>query len=201
MHNFTKRLLPYTIFVLSYITLFLFVAITSGNTEFLFYIGTMIIFITVIVFMDKRVNFSPLVLSGLTLWGFLHLAGGLVPIPNDWTLVDSAKPVLYDLKPHDYFPKYDQIIHALGFGVSLIAAHEALQIHLKRTLPLTLAICATLFFIAIGLGALNEMLEFIAVISMANTNVGGYINTGWDLVSNAVGACIGLLILKTRVRN
>lgn len=148
--------------------------------------------------MDLRVNFSRLVLSGLTLWGFLHLAGGLVPIPADWTVIDAARLVLYDLKPHAYFPKYDQIIHALGFGVSLIAAHEALQAHLKTKLPLTVPIIATLFFIAIGLGALNEMIEFIAVISMANTNVGGYYNTGWDLVSNATGAILALLYLNFR---
>ena len=39
-----------------------------------------------------------------------------------------------------------------------------------------------------GLGALNEVVEFVAVLTMPETNVGGYTNTGWDLVSNLAGA-------------
>ncbi len=156
------------------------------------------IIISLVIFMDIRVTFSHLVLAGLTLWGFLHLAGGLVPIPTDWTIIDASRPVLYDLKPHKNFPKYDQIIHALGFGISLMAAYEALQAHLKTKLNLSFPIMVALFLIAIGLGALNEMIEFVAVISMANTNVGGYNNTGWDLVSNAAGAILALLYLNFR---
>ena len=32
------------------------------------------------------------------------------------------------------------------------------------------------------------MIEFTATLLLPNTNVGGYVNTGWDLVSNLVGA-------------
>jgi hypothetical protein len=39
-----------------------------------------------------------------------------------------------------------------------------------------------------GFGALNEVIEFIAVLTIPHTNVGGYINTGWDLVFNLLGA-------------
>jgi len=154
------------------------------------------VIIAVIVFMDKRVQFSHIVLGGLTFWGFIHLAGGLVPAPQSWTILDIENPVLYNVKPHELMPKYDQFVHAFGFGVALIAAHEALSAHLKTTLKLTIPIGFALFFIAMGLGALNELIEFVAVISIANTNVGGYENTGWDLVSNAVGAMIALFYLK-----
>jgi hypothetical protein len=37
-----------------------------------------------------------------------------------------------------------------------------------------------------GVGAANEVVEF-AASQVANTNVGGYVNTGWDLVFNTVG--------------
>jgi hypothetical protein len=43
----------------------------------------------------------------------------------------------------------------------------------------------------VGLGALNELIEFTAALIMAQTNVGGYLNTGWDLVANFVGAAAG----------
>ena len=41
----------------------------------------------------------------------------------------------------------------------------------------------------VGLGALNEVVEFIAT-RIAETNVGGYVNTGMDLVYNTIGATI-----------
>jgi hypothetical protein len=40
----------------------------------------------------------------------------------------------------------------------------------------------------LGFGALNEVVEFAATLLVPETNVGGYVNTGWDMVSNLVGA-------------
>ena len=51
---------------------------------------------------------------------------------------------------------------------------------------------------SIGFGALNEVIEFIATRLFTKTNVGGYENTGWDLVSNAVGAIIAAVIIWLR---
>ena len=45
-----------------------------------------------------------------------------------------------------------------------------------------------------GLGALNEVVEFVAT-RIAETNVGGYVNTGWDLVYNALGASLAAVII------
>jgi hypothetical protein len=54
------------------------------------------------------------------------------------------------------------------------------------------ALCA---LAGMGLGALNEVVEFAAVLTLPDTNVGGYINTGWDLVSNAIGATAGAVLM------
>ncbi|HEY0937565.1 MAG TPA: hypothetical protein VGD91_27975 [Trebonia sp.] len=52
---------------------------------------------------------------------------------------------------------------------------------------------------ALGLGALNEMVEFIATLAHHGAHAGGYWNTGWDLVCNSVGAiAAGLVIGKSR---
>lgn len=201
MYIFQPHLRPYTLIVLAYMAVFVSIAINIQNKEFIFYQITMMIIISLVVYMDKRLQFSALVLGGLTFWGFIHLAGGLVPIPLSWTLSDTTTPVLYDLRLHALSPKYDQIVHAFGFGISLIAAFEALQKHLGKALKLNIPIGVTLFLIAMGLGALNELIEFAAVISIPNTNVGGYENTGWDLVSNAVGAILALVLLAFRVKN
>jgi hypothetical protein len=40
---------------------------------------------------------------------------------------------------------------------------------------------------SLGFGALDEVVKFVAVLLIPNTNVGGYVNTGWDLVSNLFG--------------
>jgi len=50
----------------------------------------------------------------------------------------------------------------------------------------------------LGLGALNEVIEFMAVLLVPATNVGGYVNTGWDLVSNTAGAAIALAAVYLR---
>jgi hypothetical protein len=47
-----------------------------------------------------------------------------------------------------------------------------------------------------GFGALNEVLEFIAVLTIPNTNVGGYENTAWDMVSNLVGSTIVAMLIR-----
>ena len=45
------------------------------------------------------------------------------------------------------------------------------------------------------LGALNEVVEFVAVLLIPNTNVGGYINTSWDLVANLVGCGVAASLI------
>lgn len=48
----------------------------------------------------------------------------------------------------------------------------------------------------LGFGALNEVVEFIVVLTTPNTNVGGYENTGWDLVANPCGATVAALVIR-----
>ena len=199
-HIFSARLRIFTCFVLAYFIGFLIAAISMGNYEFIFYEMAMALIIAAIVFMDRRVEFSRLTLCGLALWGLLHLSGGIVPIPPEYIGGGEENPtaVLYNLKLAAWLPKYDQFVHAMGFGFSAIAAHEALQSHFKCKLPINFQIGSILFFMALGLGCLNEIIEFIAVLSIPNTNVGGYYNTGWDMISNATGALIAILYLRIR---
>ena len=51
---------------------------------------------------------------------------------------------------------------------------------------------------SLGFGALNEIVEFTAVLLVPETNVGGYMNTGWDLVSNFVGIIIAGCVIFFR---
>jgi hypothetical protein len=49
---------------------------------------------------------------------------------------------------------------------------------------------------AMGLGAVNEIIEFIAVVVFPNTNAGGYVNTALDLVFNGAGAIFAMLLVR-----
>ena len=49
-----------------------------------------------------------------------------------------------------------------------------------------------------GLGAMNELIEFAATLLVPETNVGGYVNTGWDLVANFVGAVAAAAVIGWR---
>ena len=91
--------------------------------------------------------------------------------------------------------KYDQLVHAYGFGVTTWVCWQALAVMLmsagaKNVRPtfgmLVLAVAG-----GMGFGALNEVIEFFTTLMVPNTNVGGYINTGWDLVANLIGASVG----------
>ena len=46
-----------------------------------------------------------------------------------------------------------------------------------------------------GFGALNEVIEFVATLTVPETNVGGYVNTGWDLVSNMIGSITAAVLI------
>ncbi|MFG0246447.1 MAG: DUF2238 domain-containing protein [Phycisphaerales bacterium JB052] len=182
-------------FVVLYMLIFSGLALRQGNTEFLMYAVVMVLFIAIVLLLHSAIRFTPLAIWLLAIWGFLHMGGGTVPV--DPALTDAyraatdeaARPtsaVLYSLRIHPDLPKYDQIVHAFGFFSATIACYQALRALLRAPRSLPTAIAAALM--GIGLGAINEVIEFIAVLTMPETNVGGYTNTAWDLVANTIGA-------------
>lgn len=173
-------------FTVLYMLLFGGLAVATGNGEFLFYTAVMVLIAGFVLLLDRQVAFSAPVLWGLSLWGLLHMAGGTLPIPESVT-EPGGLPRLYSLRVVPWFIKYDQFVHAFGFGVATLAAWEALcaaTSHRRGPAPglLIIVIC-----VGMGLGALNEVVEFIATLILPRTNVGDYRNTGWDLVSNLAG--------------
>lgn len=193
-----SRLLPVLVFTIAYVGLFFLAYLKNGNLEFLFYIAILLMAVPILWFVHRRVHLSVGVLWGMSVWGLLHLAGGLVPIPREWP-VHGDSYVLYSLWLVPDRIRYDHFIHAYGFGITTWLCWQGLRSVLEsngsRIEPsmgkLTLCIAA-----GMGFGAFNEVLEFFAVLSLPDTNVGGYINTGWDLVSNLVGCLIAAFIIS-----
>jgi hypothetical protein len=214
-----RSLFPVGLFTAAYMLLAVQAALRSGNREFVFYIAVMVVLIAAVAVIHLRIRLSPGLLWLLSIWGALHMAGGLVTVPADWPTHGDLR-VLYNwwVIPRagaeaggaGGWLKFDQLVHAYGFGTAtwlcwqglcgaLRARSDADAGNALRPTPGLMVLVAAA---GMGLGATNEIVEFIAT-RIAETNVGGYVNTGWDLVSNAVGAIVaaGLIYAGSRRRS
>ncbi len=183
-------------------------AFVTGNGEFVFYLVVMVVLCAAVGWIDRRVGFSVGVLAALSAWGAMHMAGGLLPVPESWP-INGDQRVVYSwwVLPAVWGEdgkvvwgiKYDHVTHAYGFGVTCWACWEGLRAAMRgqasdatdagRVIRPTFGLVVLCVVGALGFGALNEVVEFVATM-LGPTNVGGYENTGWDLVSNTVGAVV-----------
>ncbi len=184
-------------FTLAYLVAALIIALVQGNLEFLFYIAVMLILIGCVWIVHRHVDLSSGVLWGLSLWGLAHMAGGLLVVPGGWP-VSAESRVLYTLWLIPDRLKYDQVVHAYGFGVTTWVCWQGIRSVIQRrggTAAPTFGLMVLSAAAALGFGALNEVVEFIATLLVPETNVGGYRNTGWDLIANLCGVTIAAALI------
>ena len=192
-----KGLLQIFLFNLFYIAAFAFYYVSIRNYEFLLYISVLILFFVMIFWTLPKSKFDSTVLWGLSVWGFLHMAGGGVHVGGG---------VLYDLvliplvsRGELVILRFDQVVHCFGFGVTTLVGFHLLKPHLTEK-----ANWKVVYFILIGfgmgMGALNEIVEFIATLTVPHTDVGGYVNTALDLVFNCLGSLIAVLLIHYKIR-
>jgi hypothetical protein len=194
----SRAVWPVFAFTLAYMAVALAASLWGHSGEFLLYLAVMAALLAVVAVVHLRVGLTTATLWGLSLWGLAHMAGGLMPVPSSWP-IEGASHVLYNLWLVPGLLKYDQLVHAYGFGVVTWVCWQGLKGAFSRhgvtALPtvglLTLCVAA-----GMGFGAANEVVEFLATLVMPETNVGGYENTGWDLVSNTVGCLIAAVLIS-----
>ena len=138
---------------------------------------------------DAKVHFSQLVLLGLALWGFGHLAGGLVPLDGDRILYNAT---------FLRWGHFDNVVHAVGFGTAGIGVWEATRTWLPAAPGHRFGTALIVCLFGQGVGAFNEVVEFGASHLLAATNVGGYENTGRDLVANLIGTAFAGWLVSRR---
>jgi hypothetical protein len=184
-------------FTLAYTTAFTTWFFLIGNFEFIVYVITMVALVVLVGLNVRKAEFPAPMLWALSVWGLAHMAGGGVPINGS---------VLYNLRllpiiETDLYVilKYDQVVHAYGFGVTAwvlwhLAARHFPEMRNSKTIYVYSALGA------MGLGCVNEIIEFTAVLAVPDTNVGGYYNTALDLVFNGLGACIAMWLVARRER-
>ena len=162
----------------------------TGNKEFVFYLMVLVIMAGLILLVHRRVEFPLSLLWGLSIWGLLHMMGGMIVLPG-------KSEVLYNYWLVPKLLRYDQLIHAYGFGIATWACWRCLSVIQPDVRPTPGALILVMLA-GLGLGAFNETVEFFAVLILPETNVGDYTNTGWDLVFNLIGALIAIAAIRLR---
>lgn len=169
----------------------------DGNYEFLAYVGQVIFLLGLIMFTIHKTQFPMWLLVLLSLWSALHMAGGSVVVGDG---------VLYAYKffhvvgeGDSYVLKYDQIVHFFGFFAATLVTYWLLLPQLKPNFRVG-AIVFVAVLAGMGFGAMNEIIEFGAVLAAPETGVGGYYNTAIDLVANGLGALTAaFFIIKFKI--
>ena len=157
-----------------------------GNGRVWPYLTVVLILMAIVATVDRAVGFSPTALWLLVLTGALHLAGGLLPGPNG---ID----ILYGTWLVPGLLRFDQLVHAIGSAAATVTAWELLGTWLGAETPVrTQAWLAGLA--GLGKGAVNEVIEFVAA-ARAPLYVGGFENTGWDLVFDVIGVTAAAIFL------
>ncbi len=163
----------------------------KANYEFIMYIGVITFFLIVFIATNSKVYYPNGLLWGLTLWALMHLSGGALYFNG--TLLYSI--MLIPLSEKLPIFRYDQLVHIIGFGVSTMVMFYILKPLLKPKLDGFWALSIVLIMAGLGVGALNEIVEFLATLLIAETGVGGYINTALDLVADLIGAILAMFVI------
>ncbi len=178
---------PVALFTAIYMAVFSVVAMSRANYEFALYAGVIIVLYTLLLINQRRLRFDGTILWGLSLWGLLHMAGGNIRI---------GEGVLYSVQLIPSMLRFDEFVHFCGFGVATLACHHLLCTHLRPGAGRGAMFKTLVVLMGCGVGAVNEVLEYVAVLVVPETGVGGYQNTLWDMVFNLFGAVAAVTYLS-----
>lgn len=164
------------------------------NTEFIIYTGVVLFFILLIGLTIRKVGYTFGSLIGLTVWATLHLAGGGISI-GDGVLYDV---ILFPLSETWPIVRYDQLVHIWGFGTATVVMFDVFRSVTGNPLEKPIATGVLLVMAGLGIGALNEIVEFLVSTALPESNVGGYLNTSLDLCADLIGALLALICIRLR---
>jgi len=162
-------------------------AIVKGNFEFIAYAGAVVVILALLHYFDSRFNFSNFALWGFNIWVLLHIFGGLFEVNGKVLYNFILIPIVGE--PYSIL-KYDQLVHVYCYFIfALLVWSVVSKIADKKASFGVLAFIAVMT--AAGIGGLNEIIEFSTTLFFDN-NVGGYVNTALDFVSNLIGALLAI---------
>lgn len=171
--------------------------LSAKNYEFILYMLVVAAVFILVLFTLKRTQFDNTILWGLSIWAWLHMAGGGVKIGGDVLYALHLIPIAGT--GDSFILKYDQVVHFFGFGVATLIAYHVWSLYLdvnankKVVYPLVI-------LTGMGIGSLNEIIEFMTVLLSPETGVGGYYNTMIDMVFNTLGAIAAIIFIHYRMK-
>jgi uncharacterized membrane protein YjdF len=177
-----------TVFFAAYYVLLIAYGVATGAGQTVFYVIFLLGAALVVATLYAHARLSTVVLWGLALWGLSHMIGGIIELGG---------VTLYERPLGAEELRFDKVVHFFGFGFATLAAYELLR-HGQGDAAPTKAVAITAAFVGLGVGAVNETIEFLITLLPGESNVGGFSNTGWDLVANAAGAAVASVISLAR---
>ena len=191
-----KDQIPILIVNICFLSFFAVLFSSRKNYEFLMYIGVIIFFLFIIIATNEKVHYPNSVLWGLTLWAFLHMSGGGLYVRG----IKLYEIMILPISGTYQIFRFDQLVHIIGFGVATLVMYYILKPVLIPGLNKWAALSIIIVMSGLGVGALNEIVEFLATVILPETGVGGYINTSLDLVADLIGAIFALIFIRVRER-
>lgn len=165
------------------------IGIARGAPNWPVYLVVILLGVTLVAMLHARSPLSRSTLWGLAVFALGHVAGGMVPVGDG---------VLYQRWLLEPVVRYDNLQHAWGFGWAGRGTWEVVRGRLGPEPATDPVVAATVVVLgATGLGAANEIVEWILTLTIPGTDVGGYDNTARDLVANLVG---GVVLAAATVR-
>lgn len=174
-------------FTILYMLFFTVVSLLNKNYEFLYYTIVMSLIIIILIKYKEHLSFTTGIAFGLTIVAALHIFGGNIHI-------NGVR--LYDFWITSWF-KYDNLVHIIGTFTATMLSYTFVYQHLnekarKNKILLFLIVVP----IALGIGAVNEILELGAVVWLnAAEQVGDYMNNALDLFYNFIGSVLASIYL------
>lgn len=164
------------------------------NYEFLIYAISVVVLIVILYKTDQYFKFKQPALWLFNIWLILHILGGLASYQG----VRFYDLILLNLVDEPYqILKYDQLVHFYCYVVISILMWSVVQKIIKKNAS-SVVVCVVTILAASSIGAINEIIEFLAVVVLDTDGVGGYFNTVIDLVANLLGAITGTLYMYAK---
>lgn len=149
-----------------------------------FFIYATVIFLAILFswykfrFLNIRLSLLVLIEIGI----LMHFSGAFVEVDNHR---------LYDSRFFDI--RYDKYVH---FVNAMVATFVTIYILFKSGFPQTKLTLFIAVLAVLGLGAMNEIIEFMVTLTVEHNGVGGYNNNMLDLVANLFGAVTAVVLFN-----
>lgn len=167
-------------------------SVVSGNMEFVIYAVTAFVVVGLLYWGDRKNDFANWTIWAFDIWLVMHILGGLLPIGDHVLYSQMLIPLIGE--PYNVL-KYDQVVHFYCYFVIALLLWQVLANYAGAGASRLVMVVFTVLAAA-GVGGLNEIIEFIATVSVPDVNVGGYENTAIDIICNTLGAICAVPFFK-----